>query len=141
MINPIISLHFYWILNGAIMASYLISRIILCLPFFKKRVTQIQQLKFARFSFFIVVLAFFIEPPLAAMIAPIHHSNFKLEPLLKRASDTFSQHHIIVNEQLTQMNSILFFSLIIGISIFLGKYIKNIFYLKNFRKMHFVGTT
>ena len=103
--NSLISIHSYFVLNGAIALGYSLSRFILSLPSFRQTLLQGQRLTFARYSFLIAIVTFFLMPPLLATIPSTYHSNFQLEPLLKTASSAFLQHHRTVNDQLYQMGS------------------------------------
>src|SRR5579872_5426166 len=128
-------LHAYLVLNGAIATAYIITRIISALPFFNRKISQVQRLKFGRYSFFTAVVAFFLIPAITATIPFSPHSNFHLEPVLKNASVTYLEHHPLVNEQITQlgasqsffsMNIILIFIFLVGFGLFLKNYIKNL---------------
>lgn len=81
MINSIIGLHSYLVLNGAIAIGYIISRFILYLPFFRQKVFQIQRLKFARYSFFTTIVLFFLMPNILDIIPSTYYTNFQFEPI------------------------------------------------------------
>lgn len=146
MIDSFISLHSYLVFNGAIAMGFIISRLILSLPFFRQKILQSQRLKFARYSFFTTVVSFFLVPYILAMIPSSYHSNFQLDPILKNASATFLQHHGMINDQITQIGSTqsffsinMFFMIIFiaGVCLFLGKYIKSLFILEKLQQASF----
>lgn len=103
--SSLISLHSYLVLNAAIAIGYIISRLIMSLPSLRQKILQSQRLKFARYSFFTAVLSFFLVPTILSEIPLSYHSNFQFEPILKNASAHFFQHHKIINEQITQVES------------------------------------
>jgi membrane-bound lytic murein transglycosylase D len=145
MLNAFINLHTYLILNTAIAASYLVARSIFRF-FFKKTMSQIQQLQFVRYAFVIIIVAFCIAPVLTAWIHIPQHSNFILQPILKNKSIVFLQNYKIIDKQvnliapehlLYPIDSILIIILLAGCAFFLSRYIKNIVNLHQIKRNSF----
>lgn len=144
--NSLINMHSYLVLNGAIAIGYIIARLILSLPSLRQNISQSHRLKFARYTFFIALLSFFLVPTILSVIPSSYHSNFQFEPILKNASAHFLQHHKVINEQITQigssqsffsMNIFLMIICWVVISSLLGKYIKNLFILRKLQQDSF----
>lgn len=143
MINSFISLHSYLIVNGALAIGYIIARTLLCLPYFQQHMSQRQRLKYARCYFFVVIFTFLLLPDLMAKLPLNYHSNFQLEPILRSASSNFLEQHKSVSDGMniirSQQSSFSFYTffrmiLLIGVGLFLVKYIKNLLTLFKFYK-------
>lgn len=142
MINSIIGLHSYLVLNGAIAIGFIISRFILYLPFFRQKVLQIQRLKFARYSFFTTIVLFFLMPNILDIIPSTYYTNFQFEPILKNASVDFLQHHNIINQlgsaqSFFSVNIFLMTIFFVGFGLFFAKYINSLFILNRIRQDSF----
>lgn len=133
--NSIISLHSYFMLNAAVVIGYVISRALLSLPLFHKKLLQSQQLKFARYLFITAIGAFYVGPIIARFFPAATDSSFRLEPIVKIVSSPFAHTQQLVVEQITQAGStyslpsitaVIVVLLITGFTIFLVKYIHNI---------------
>jgi len=144
--SVVISLHSYFMLNAALTICYMISRTMLRLPIFKNNLLQIQQLKFARYSFIIAIAAFYIGPVIVQLFPSANDSNFRLGPIVKIVSSQFTRTQEVVANQITQIasaytlpsiNMVIDLLLMIGIAVFLAKYINNIFKLYLIRKNSF----
>ena len=132
--SNVINLHAYWMLNGAIAFSYIIATIILKLPMFNKKLSQLQQLQFTRKIFIITVLIFFLAPFILAKL-PSHQNNFfQFQPILKHASADFLKTHVVFNSQvevlqsassLPSINTLFSLAILVGLMIVLTKYIKD----------------
>jgi len=142
----LISLHSYLILNAALAFGYVLSRFTLSLPFLKRSMLYNERLKFARFSFVTVIASFFVVPNILAIIPSAYHSNFQLEPILKNASMPFLQQHKMINDQIIQMGAVqsafpihmlLMLFLSVGVTLFVGKYLKSLLILRKFQQNAF----
>lgn len=124
----------YMMLNGAIAAGYLLSRMVISFPGINQHIQQIHQLKFARYCLLITITVFLVMPMLTNL-QPIKHANLEFEPVFHHASHFISQSQQAVTSQLPAINRMPFsFSLkkilivlwITGFLISLFKYIKTI---------------
>ncbi len=147
MLNQIISLHTYWILNLAIALGYILSRSILNLPFLRMHLLQKQRLKFVKWSLVIAILAFFIVPCIVTYLPISDSGNFQLQPVLMHASANYLQNHPVAEAQVNKLNTAFFLpslssffslSIVIGFIFMLGKYFKNILLLQQLRKKSFL---
>lgn len=133
--NSIITLHGYFMLNAALIIGYVITRALLRLPFFNKKLLQSQQLKFARYLFMTAIGAFYMGPVISRLFPAANDSGFKLEPIVKIVTSPFTHTQQFVAEQITHAGSHYSFPsitaviatlLIAGITISLVKYIRDI---------------
>jgi membrane-bound lytic murein transglycosylase D len=141
--SSLMNLHAYFMLNGVIAIVYLISRLMLSLPFFKRTLLQQRRLKLARYSFLIALVSFFLVPFILDKLPSNYQSNIPFDPIIKNATIDFFQQHAMVNEQLSQMsatevpisiNVILIIILIMGAAYFIKKYLSDLFVLKQFQQ-------
>lgn len=146
MLNISMSFNSYLMLNGAIAFGYIVARVILGLAFFKRKMTQLQRLNFARYTFFVAALSFFIMPIIARFMPLVQHSDFILGPILKNRSIPLLQNHGFVSQPLSQIVSTpiaspidfgLIIFLLIGCMFFLVGYIKNIMILQKLKRQSF----
>lgn len=134
-----VSLYGYCMLNAALIIGYVFTRFFLCLPLFNKKLLQIQRLRFVRYSFIASISTLYIGPLIARFFPNTHHSDFRLEPIVKIASSPFTHAKNIVSEQVSQIGTsyalppieiIINIFLIAGTVIFLVKYMRNLIKLK-----------
>lgn len=146
MLNSLISLYSYLLLNSAIAAAYIIVRSTLKLSFFNKKISQFQRLIFIRYSFFIVVVSFLLMPVITLVIPFSHNSNFHFEPIIKNATEILLQNSVDVHTHPNQtgfthlslpINYILVIFLLIGFGFSILKYIKNILVLQKIKRNAF----
>ncbi len=141
MLNSLISLHSYLIVNAAIGIAYVISRISLSLS----GTTQWQRLKFARYSLIFTVIIFLLMPSFLTLVPSQYHSTFQIEPILRSASSGFLSHKSTVDmpiqisstEYHFSIYDILIYTLLLGIGISFIKYIKNMMVLNQLQKESF----
>lgn len=141
--SNVINIHSYWMLNGAIALSYIITTLILKLPILNRKLSQLQQLQFARKVFIITSLVFLLSPFVIAKFS-LHQNNiFQFQPILKNASASFLQRHATLNSQvevlqstfyLPDINTLFSAAILIGLVTLLIKYIKAILALRKLTK-------
>lgn len=145
MINSLLNLHFYLILNCAIGIAYIISRITLNLPFLTTGILQWQRLKYTRYCLIFTIIIFLFIPHFFTLIPAPYRSNFQIEPMLGSSSSYFLSHKTTItasistspNEYTVSLSQVLMSILLLGIGIFLIRYIRNIIILNTLRKKSF----
>lgn len=127
-------LHYYYLLNGAIILSYFLIKLVLSFPSFHKTLSQLQQLQLSRTTLLITIILFFIAPTIITQL-PTHQDNaFQLQPILKHASTLLLQNPIVINTSkaiLPTETTLPSFSMIIELSILLISFIFSTYYCKH----------
>ncbi len=144
MINSIINLHSYLVVNGAIMLSYLLARLIVNLPFIKTYLSQYYKLRLARYCFVITIITFLLSPYLT-IFQPLQHAQLELTPLFHHATHMLASSGEAVTMQVSLENMPLQISLktmlislwIAGILLFSYRYCKTLATLKKIRHAAF----
>ncbi len=103
--SNVINLHTYWMLNGAIVISYIFAVLILKLPMLNRKLSQLQQLQFTRKVFITTLLIFFLAPFVIAKLSLHENNAFQLQPILRSASEDFLQKHVTLNSQVNVLQS------------------------------------
>lgn len=146
MLNSFLSLHSYWLLNIAMALSFLSARSILKIAFVSSRLSQQQQLIFARSIFVLTILAMFALPIVIRCVLPIHANHFQLQPLLNHAAARFFEKNKLVAVQVNLVEPKLFLPsisyiivaiILTGATISFWIYIKGVLSLKKLTQSAF----
>lgn len=154
-----IDLHMYWLMNLAIMFSYLIAIFIFKLPVFSRRILQKQKLILARSLLILSGLIFILMPILIQYLPFKHIDRFQLQPIFKNVTSSYLQKHEMIQTQISTLKTLPFvFSLdwaalifiFIGMFGFFLKYILNLYslykitnqalYMRNFGNLKILFT-
>lgn len=142
--SELFSLESYFLLNAALLVSYLLTKGIFRISFIRRNFLQIQQLKIARITFIVTIAAFFITPYVKNVFWFDQDNSFQLHPWIKQASTVFLQKHDHIKASVdTLQDSFLIFPsiktlclffLILGSVIFLSRFVRDIFSLHKLTK-------
>jgi beta-lactamase regulating signal transducer with metallopeptidase domain len=146
MINILFNWHTYLMGNLAIALGYFIFRFIVNFAFLPQITFQSQKLKFSRYFFCFIVFSFIAFPTICLIIPFSHDSGFVLAPILKSASITFLNNHVITNNELTRTaitgssspTHFIFLTILsLGIIFYFLRYIKTLITLNNLKRDSF----
>lgn len=142
----ILNLHIYWMINSAILLSYLIAKIFSKFKFKNQTISQIQQLKFSRQLFLITLLIFILLPFLIMQLPMLQTRTSSFQPLLKHASGIFLNPPISTQLTMEKIQSSFswptidfFFSyaLLIGLLVLFTDHMKSILTLRKLTQQAF----
>lgn len=143
MMNNI--LHFYWLINLAILFSYVFARMTLGISIIKRRISQSQQLRYARHCL-LISLALFPLMPIIMTSHPLQTISSEFHPAFQHVSLMIASSQDTVINQIGKVNQttmhipikyILFIGWLFGFISFLYRYIQSVMQLHNLRQQAF----
>lgn len=137
----------YIAFNIVIGVGYILARAILGLKRIKQQLTQFQQLTFARYVLIICISLFVFVPVMLKLVPHLNASHFQLEPIVRNASMALLQNYHVISMPSVQMKSvspplpykrIIDGVLLLGMALFVARYIKNIMTLNKIKQNAYV---